>query len=185
MNVYDFDHTIYRGDSSLDFFFFVLRRKPYLAALAPLQAWGILRYLFHRISKETMKSSFFRFIRFIRVETMAEQFWKRNIRKIKPWYIEQRRDEDVIISASPEFLLEPVAREYLRCALIASRVDPKTGAYTGKNCYGEEKARRFRERYGDEKIDNFFSDDYADMPLMRIAKQAFLVKKDTIIKMEI
>jgi phosphoserine phosphatase/putative flippase GtrA len=181
MNVYDFDHTIYRGDSSLDFFFFVLRRKPYLAALAPLQAWGILRYLFHRISKETMKSSFFRFIRFIRVETMAEQFWKRNIRKIKPGYIEQRRYEDVIISASPEFLLEPVVREYLRCALIASRIDPKTGAYTGKNCYGEEKARRFRERYGDEKIDRFYSDSLSDAPLAGMAGQSFMVKNNRIV----
>jgi putative flippase GtrA len=181
MNVYDFDHTIYRGDSSLDFFFFVLRRKPYLAALAPLQAWGILRYLFRRISKETMKSSFFRFIRFIRVETMAGQFWERNIRKIKPWYIEQRRDEDVIVSASPEFLLEPVAREYLRCALIASRVDPKTGAYTGKNCHGEEKARRFRERYGDEKIDRFYSDSLSDAPLAGMAGQSFMVKNNRIV----
>ena len=28
MNVYDFDKTIYKGDSTLDFYFFCLRKKP-------------------------------------------------------------------------------------------------------------------------------------------------------------
>jgi phosphoserine phosphatase len=69
--------------------------------------------------------------------------------------------------------------------LIASKVNPKTGVYRGKNCYGEEKVRRFKERYAGERIDSFFSDDYADMPLMRIAEQVFLVKKNKIIEMEI
>ncbi|MDR3113908.1 MAG: haloacid dehalogenase-like hydrolase [Treponema sp.] len=185
MNVYDFDHTIYRGDSSLDFFFFALRRKPYLAVLAPFQAWGVMLYLFRLISKETMKAYIFCFIRFIPTEVMAGEFWKKRRRNIKPWYMRQRQEQDVIISASPEFLLEPLVKEYLHCALIASKIDPKTGVYDGKNCYGEEKVRRFREMYGGEKIDNFYSDDYADMPLMRIAEYAFLVKKDKIIKMEI
>jgi phosphoserine phosphatase len=185
VNVYDFDHTIYRGDSSLDFFFFVLRGKPYLAVLLPVQLWGILLYVFRRISKEAMKSYFFCFVRFIDAEPMAERFWKKRRRNIKSWYLRQRRDSDVIISASPEFLLKPAVTEYLHCALIASKIDPKTGVYNGKNCYGEEKARRFREIYGDERIDNFFSDDYADMPLMRTTGNAFLVKGDMIMKAEL
>jgi phosphoserine phosphatase len=185
MNVYDFDHTVYRGDSSLDFFLFVLCRKPYLAVLAPLQLCGVLLYFFHRVSKETMKEYFFSFIRFIPLETMIERFWNRNSRKINQWYMRQRRDSDVIISASPEFLLEPVVREHLRCALIGSKIDPKTDKYTGKNCHGEEKARRFRVAYDNEKIDNFFSDSYVDMPLMRIAECTFLVKNNKIKKVEI
>jgi phosphoserine phosphatase len=116
---------------------------------------------------------------------MARRFWEKRRRNIQPWYLRQRRDSDVIISASPEFLLEPVVTGYLHCALIASKVDPKTGVYDGKNCYGEEKARHFRARYGDKRIDNFFSDDYADMPLMRAAENAFLVKGDTIMKAEL
>ena len=175
MNVYDFDHTIYRGDSSLDFFFFVLRRKPCLVLLAPLQAWGILLYLFRLISKETMKAYFFRFVRFIPVDAAVAQFWKKHTRKIARWYREQGNDRDVIISASPEFLFEPLVKEYLHCTLIASKIDPKTGAYNGKNCYGEEKARRFRAIYGDAKIDRFYSDSPSDAPLAMIAEQSFIV----------
>jgi putative flippase GtrA len=181
MNVYDFDHTIYRGDSSLDFFLFVLSRKPYLAVLAPLQLWGILLYFFHRVSKETMKEYFFSFIRFIPLEAMVRRFWDRNIGKINQWYMRQRQDSDVVISASPEFLLEPVVREYLHCALIGSKLDPKTGKYTGKNCHGEEKARRFRVAYPHAEIDRFYSDSYSDAPLADIAQQSFMVKGDSIV----
>jgi putative flippase GtrA/SAM-dependent methyltransferase len=48
--------------------------------------------------------------------------------------------------------------------------------YDGKNCYGEEKARRFRARYGDERIDAFYSDSLSDVPLAGLAEQSFMVK---------
>jgi HAD superfamily phosphoserine phosphatase-like hydrolase len=181
MNVYDFDHTIYRGDSSLDFFRFVLHKKPHLVARLPLQLWGIVQYLFHRISKETMKSYFFMFIRFIPLDVMVTRFWEENIGKIKQWYLRQKQNDDVIISASPEFLLEPVVRGYLHCALIASEIDPKTGSSRGKNCRGEEKVRRFKEIYPDAEIDRFYSDSYSDVPLTNIAKQSFMVKRERIV----
>ena len=37
MNVYDFDKTIYRGDSTKDFYFFLLRRHPVLIRYLPKQ----------------------------------------------------------------------------------------------------------------------------------------------------
>ena len=60
--------------------------------------------------------------------------------------------------------------------LIASRVDPKTGKYTGFNCYGEEKLLRLREVFPDAEVDSFYSDSLSDAPLAYISKQAFLVK---------
>jgi phosphoserine phosphatase/putative flippase GtrA len=181
MDVYDFDHTIYRGDSSFDFFIFILRKKPYLAALLPVQLWGIMLYLFHLITKETMKSYFFMFVRFISVEAMTIRFWEKHIGKIKLWYLRQKQNTDVIISASPKFLLAPVVRDYLHCTLIASEIDPKTGAYNGKNCWGDEKARRFKDIYPNAKIDRFYSDSYSDAPLAGIAHQSFMVKGDDIV----
>jgi phosphoserine phosphatase len=176
VNVYDFDHTIYDGDSTLDFWRFVLAKRPYLAALLPVQAWGVFRYLAGIGSKETMKEHFFRFLRFIPARNMAAQFWERNRRKLKGWYLAQKQDTDVIISASPEFLLEPIVKNVLGCALIASTIDPRTGTYQGKNCYGEEKVARFSAVYGGEKIDNFYSDSWSDAPLARVAARSFMVK---------
>jgi putative flippase GtrA len=81
-------------------------------------------------------------------------------------------------------LLEPVVKDYLHCTLIASKIDPKTGVYDGKNCSGEEKARRFRARYAGEKIDRFYSDSLSDAPLAGIAGQSFMVTGDRIVPWE-
>jgi phosphoserine phosphatase len=64
--------------------------------------------------------------------------------------------------------------------LIASRVDPKTGQYTGRNCDGAEKLRRFREEYGETPVEEFYSDALSDAPMARIAQRAFLVKGDRV-----
>jgi len=37
MNVYDFDGTIYNGDSTVDFFLFALKRKPSLLLNVPVR----------------------------------------------------------------------------------------------------------------------------------------------------
>jgi phosphatidylglycerophosphatase C len=180
MNVYDFDRTIYNGDSSVDFYIFVLCKKPYLIVLLPFQVWGIVLYLFGIYSKENMKEKFFIFIRFIPVQKMVLRFWDKNRKKIKSWYMRQKQDTDVIISASPEFLLEPLICSYLDITLIASRIDESTGKFIGKNCFGEEKVVRLKTIYPSAVVDNFYSDCHIDMPLARISKNTFWVHGNTI-----
>ena len=85
-----------------------------------------------------------------------------------------------MISASPEFVVIPACRAIGIERVMASQVDPKTGKYTGINCHGAEKIRRMRERYPDAVVEDFYSDSHADDPLARIAKRAFMVKKDRV-----
>jgi len=182
MNVYDFDHTIYDGDSSVDFYRFVLCHRPYLIIFLPFQICGMALFLLGIYSKERMKEAFFIFIRYVSLQKMVSRFWKCNRRKIKSWYLQQKQDSDVIISASPEFLLEPLVRGYLGVALIASRIDANTGKYIGKNCFGEEKVTRLYTMYPSAVVVNFYSDSYSDEPLARIAKNAFLIRNNIIIR---
>jgi len=182
VNIYDFDHTVYDGDSSVDFYWFVLCRKPYIIVFLPFQILGIVLFLFGIYSKERMKEMFFIFIRYIPLEIMTANFWECSRRKIKSWYLQQKLDSDVIISASPEFLLEPLVCGYLGVALIASRIDTSTGKYIGKNCFGEEKVRRLYEMYPSTEVDDFYSDSYSDEPLARIARNSFLVRNNKITK---
>jgi putative flippase GtrA len=112
---------------------------------------------------------------------MAARFWERNRAKLKPWYLAQRRDSDIIISASPEFLLEPLVCGYLGARLIASRLNPLTGKFDGRNCYGEEKSARLRALYPDAVIDDFYSDSLSDAPLVEKAERGFMVKENRII----
>ena len=95
--------------------------------------------------------------------------------RIEFWYLEQMRQDDLIISASPEFLLKPVT-ERLGIRLIATPMNPYTGKIMGKNCHDSEKKRRFLELYPTEEIENFYSDSLSDSPLAELAKQAWFVR---------
>jgi phosphoserine phosphatase/putative flippase GtrA len=181
MNIYDFDHTIYDGDSSIDFYWFVLCRRPHLVIFLPFQVRGMILFLFGIYSKERMKEAFFIFIRYIPVQETVRRFWDHKHKKIKSWYLSQKNDSDVIVSASPEFLLEPLVCGYLGAALIASRIDLCTGKYIGKNCFGEEKVARLYAAYPNGIIEDFYSDSLSDTPLAQKALQSFIVKGQNIV----
>lgn len=177
-NVYDFDKTIYQRDSTLDFYLFCIKKQPgILAEIPTLLFWSIL-FLFQRSSKTAFKEKFYRFLRHLdSVDDLVAEFWKINRDRIADFYLRGHRDNDIVISASPEFLLEPICRELNIPTLIASRVDKCTGLYSGENCWGDEKLRRFREELGQASIGEFYSDSLSDAPLAGIAEKAFLVRK--------
>ena len=177
MNAYDFDGTIYRGDSSVDFCLYAMRCHPALIRYLPGMAGAALRYGTGRISKTQMKQAFFRFFSALETERMTEDFWDRHLEKIYPWYLVQHREDDLVLSASPEFLLQPACDRLGIRFLIASRVDPRSGVFRGENCKGEEKVRRLREMMPEARLDRFYSDSLSDAPLAKLAEQAFLVKR--------
>lgn len=180
MNVYDFDGTIYSGDSSLDFYLFCLRRDPSLVRFLPIQVSGVLSYMFRLSSKTIGKEAFFSFLRGVPdLENAVEDFWCRHTSRIQSWYLNQKAPDDVVISASPEFLLSTLCRQ-LRITLIASHVDVRTGRFLSENCYGEEKLRRFKEVFPSVKIGAFYSDSETDIPMTTLASKSYKVKKGRI-----
>ena len=87
-------------------------------------------------------------------------------RRFRPWYLAQKQPDDLVVSASPEFLLAPACRRQAgyppahrlpcRCAHRALRASTA----------GErEKVSRFREQYPDAEIGQFYSDSRSDAPL--------------------
>ena len=179
MNVYDFDKTIYRDDSSMDFYLFNLKRQPSLALFWPSQALAFLRYGLKQITKTEMKSIFYRYFRAIEdIQARVDSFWTHHQAKLMPYYLAQKQTHDVIISASPEFLLKPICHQ-LGVTLIASIVDPKTG-HSEENCYGQEKVRRFRALHPNAVVEAFYSDSRSDTPMAQEAQRAYLVSGDRI-----
>lgn len=180
MNVYDFDKTIYDGDSSVDFYKFNLKRNKKLSKLWVKQAKAALLYKMGKQSKTDMKTTFYKYFTLIDdLDQAIAEFWDAHRHKIKGWYLEQKRDDDLIISASPEFLLQPICKE-LGLELIASVVDPKTGENLIPNCYGSEKVVRMKEHYNMEDMEDFYSDSYSDDPLAQYAKKSFMVVGDEL-----
>lgn len=185
MNVYDFDKTIYAGDSSIEFYIYSIKKNLLLLRFLPKQLIGGGKFIFGIIDKTEFKSQFFSFLQGIsNVDEYLESFWKINISKIKKWYLAQKKEDDVIISASPEFLLKPVCRMLDIKYLIASDVDKTTGMFHGINCYGEEKVRKFRENIPEGIINRFYSDSVSDIYMAKEAEQAYWVTEDEIVTWE-
>lgn len=181
MNVYDFDGTIYNGDSTADFYLYSLKNHLSIIKYFPkLTAAFTKYYILKKGTKTQFKETMYMFLNSCNAAVEVTDFWKAHAKKIKTWYLEQKKEDDVIISASPVFLLGPICKELNIKHLIASRVDSKTGKYNGENCHGEEKVKLFYLQFPNAAIENFYSDSYHDTPLAKIAQNSFLVKGDKI-----
>ncbi len=180
-NVYDFDKTIFDGDSTQKFYIFLLLRNPQLLAYLPKQGFYFILFLMGLITKTEFKEKFYSAFRLVNnIDREVELFWIKNIKDIKSWYYQNHKEDDIIISASPEFLLEPICRQLNISCLMASRVNKKNGTYKGLNCYGEEKVSRLRQSYPNVKINEFYSDSFSDEPLAKLARKSYFVVKDEL-----
>ena len=176
MNVFDFDKTLYPRDSTSEFIACSAVRHPRVALELVKGLPAVIAYKRGRISKTEMKQRLFAcFSHIPDIDGEVKRFWDKRVRRVEKWYLNMKREDDVIISASPEFLLSEVCSRIGVSNLIASRVDKHTGEYFGENCYGEEKPIRFRERFPDATVDNFYSDSYSDTPMANLAKRAYKI----------
>ena len=176
MKVYDFDKTIYAGDSTIDFYLYCLKKHKKIILYLPVQIISFVKYKINMIDKLQFKESFFSFLKLINdIDSDVNDFWDNNQKKIYSWYISQQKNDDVIISASPEFLLIEIFRRLEIRHFICSKVNKTDGKFLSPNCYGEEKVKRFTEFYEIENMDEFYSDSKSDLPMATRAKIAFMV----------
>lgn len=185
MNVYDFDNTIYKGESVFDFYIFCARRYPVMIRYIFVILFAWLRYKLLILSREKLMSLAEKyaamFITSISdLEGLVKEFWDKNQRKIKKFYLETKRDDDVIVTASVGFLLREICRRVGIQNCICTEVDEKTGEIH-KLCFRQNKPGYFKSEFPEAKIENFFSDSMNDLPMMQMAKNAYLVKGEKIL----
>ena len=175
MNVYDFDGTLYRGDSTRDFLVWCVRRYPAVALTLPRSGVAAAACLgLHAIDKTQFKRTLYRFlVRVPDVDREVERFWDAHERLIAGPCAPA--EGDLVISAGPEFLLRGVCGAR-GLDLIASRVDPHTGRVLGPNCSGDEKVVRLFEAYPEAVVERFYSDSHNDDPLAALAQEAWMVR---------
>lgn len=183
MNVYDFDKTIYKKDSSIAIYIYVIKKKPLiLFKCLPRQIKAIWDYKRKKISKERWKEQYFSFFKYISMDEILDEFVESEIKNIAPWFLKQKRKSDVIISASPEFIVRAFAQKLDIKNVIATKVDKNSGKFIGKNCYGDEKEKRFLKQYPLDKIDEFYSDSKTDYPMAKLAQKAYIVRRTEILE---
>jgi len=178
MNLYDFDKTIYKYDSPAKFYFFCIKRHPRIWwHLFISSFWGVLRF-FHIINLSKYKEKFFSFILYLPdYKKDLELFWGKEIKNINFWYYDKKRDDDVICSATPRFLMEEIVPKINpKATLVCSEIDEKTSKFkkNESNCKGENKAKKLKE-LGFVSFDKGFGDALSDVPMLKRCKKRFRV----------
>ncbi len=192
MNVFDFDNTVYDGESSVDFFLWYIKKDPSLIKFLPSVSVALLRYKSGKLSVEEALSKYGTKLTAYFKENLsgnntlysdAEIFWRTNIVKIKPFYENVKSEDDVVISCSPRFLLcEPLKRLGIKHC-ICTEIDENSGEIT-RLCFRENKVKAFLKEYPGEAIDCLYTDSFNDKPLMDISKSVYLVKGNSIKKIK-
>ena len=187
IDVYDFDGTIYDGDSTFDYVKFCIRRHPAMLLSLPRIALAGLRLAAKKIGLTQFKSALFGVMtKYMDLETEAKAFWQdeRTQAKLGKWFEKTPRDLPVVIaSASPEFELCHAAKILGVNTLIGTRADGKTGQLIGKNCKGAEKIERIRAQLGEFTVRAMYTDDAkADGPLLAIAEEGYIVTHGSVRK---
>ena len=183
MNVYDFDGTIFPSNCSAGFCIWCMNRHPGLYfTFAPKAAKSIIQFKLGKIPEYLMLRKFFSFLTKIDdFDEQIERYWDQNEKKISAWYLAQKRPDDLIISASPACIIEPIAKR-LGVNFIATEYDREYGVFLNNLMYAKEKAKYIID-HGFPVINNFYSDSLSDTPLALCAEKAYLVtnKASTVV----
>lgn len=188
MNVYDFDNTIYSGESVFDFYLFCVKRYPSLARYVFIILLSWAKYKLLLLSREKLLELAKRYaMKFVdtvgSVEKLVGEFWDTHENKIKKFYLREKRDDDVIVSASVSFLLGDICARLGIKNLVCSEIDTATGEVR-RLCFRQSKPDFFKSAFPDGKIENFYSDSMNDLPMMRLAENAYLVRGEKIVPVE-
>ena len=170
MRVFDFDGTIYDGESLFDLYLYSARHDPKVFRyIAPVLRYAV-KYKLGRATLEQMEYG---------VGKMTEGYLTELSRSKRVASVEQLVD-DVILTASFDLTVGEACRRLGVRNLVASEVDVGTMKVTYLN-FSTNKAKRFRELYGpDVVIDEFYTDSKFDQPMIDMARHAFMVKGNTI-----
>ena len=176
MNVYDFDGTIFPTDCSIGFCFWCMKTRPKMwFSFAPKAIKNIILRKTGKMPEYQMQREFFGYLTMVdNFDEEIERYWNKNEKKIAPWYLKQKRPDDLIISASPDCIIGPIAKR-LGVNFIATEFNRKYGVFLNNLMYAQEKAQYMID-HGFPMIDNFYSDSLADTPLALCAEKAHLVK---------
>lgn len=175
IDIYDFDGTIVPFDSGSLFCGYCLLHYPYLLLLLPIAApvllIALVLMLLKAISFTDFKKLCFLFVPFIPLKKAVNGFWDKHEKEVHKWFCERSR-YSVVISASPDFLLNEIQNRLGFDKLICTRHSSKTGAIIGENCRDGEKVKRLYQEFDKNqiKVIDVYSDSLKhDEPIFSLA----------------
>ena len=189
MNAYDFDNTIYDGESIYDFFIFCIKKDKTLLKYFPIVLFRMIEYKLNllKIEKiyetcELIINSFLIKIK-INEDELIKEFWKINHKKIKQNFLTMLKEDDLIITGCPNFLINYIKDELKVKNIICTDFDLKNKK-VNFICFGKNKVVAYKEKYNNKKINKFYTDSLSDVPFMKLANEVYLVNKNDIKKID-
>ncbi len=169
IDIYDFDKTIVPFDSGSRFALYCLLHYPWIIIYLPIVAAAAILMLLKVINFTSFKKTCFMFVPLIPLKKAVNGFWNRHENQVHKWFYERKR-KCVVISASPDFLLEEIAKRLSFDYLICTRHSKKSGIIIGENCRDGEKVRRLYEEFSDIQVIDVYSDSIKhDKPIFSLA----------------
>ena len=184
--IFDFDGTITRKDSLVQFILFThgpVKTALGFILLSPVMLLYVLKLLPNGKTKEIVLTYCYKGWDVVQFNRLAAEFAKSDLNKIVRssalekinWHIHEGH-RVVIVSASIENYLESWCWEH-RVEVLGTRLEVVDGLLTGKiegkNCHGEEKVRRIKEKYNLKDFDFIYAygDTRGDLALKEIAQE--------------
>ncbi|MEE0982028.1 MAG: HAD family hydrolase, partial [Acutalibacteraceae bacterium] len=85
-DLYDFDKTIFNGESGTYFYLFELRRHPRFLLNIPWHIVTLIGFLLGIIPTEKFKEAFYGPLKTVDVEEETKLFWEKYVNKINPYF---------------------------------------------------------------------------------------------------
>lgn len=176
MNCFDFDKTIYKHDSAISFYLFYLKKYP-------LRVFGIFRIIalfvlncVGIITTKQFKERYFSFVKHIKdIDAFVAEFWQKQKKNMIQSVVGNIKAGDVVISASPLFLVEPAVKMINENVVVyGTDMDKTTGLITGENMKGKEKVKLLNEK-GYTEFDAVYTDSLSDFPILDMATNKYIV----------
>ena len=181
MNVYDFDDTIYDGESALDFFLAYMKVNPAMLKMLPKVLRAMARYKLGKVTVDGFMKDYAPLVKkyyceYPHWEEFTVRFWDTHMHKIRPFYRDLHREDDIIVTASPELTVKEIAKRIGVKHYVCSQIDDETGEIT-RLCMRQKKEVYFDESFPNAEIENFYTDSMKnDGFFAKKAKHVFLVK---------
>lgn len=190
--LFDFDGTITTKDTLFDFIRFTYGRSGLVKCLL-LNVWNLSLYAAKLHSNERAKEIMLAtMIKGTSSDVFEEQCKRYSMERV-PQIIKENTKEIIekhltagetliIVSASPENWIRPWAMKNGFTEVIATKLEERDGALTGKfasrNCYGEEKVNRLKEFFTDRQqvYITAYGDSNGDKPMLNYANHGVLIK---------
>lgn len=191
--IYDFDKTIYNGETNIDFTKYVFKNyKKYRFKIIK----SSIISLFFITNLKKSKEIFFSYLnneKIDEIKKIRDKFWESKQDKIYKYFFDEiiknklQSDEIILISASPTFLLEKIAKDLGFNKVIATdfKITDKFNAkIIGKNCKKEVKVDKLNEYLNNVKYEviSFYSDSISDKPLYDISINKYFIDKGILKK---